>query len=58
MIDLLPVGDILKANDDLSRVISSYKRIVEGQADDGEGEDLRPAASEGDHLQISAAIFW
>uniref|UniRef100_A0A8C2JVJ4 Golgi associated, gamma adaptin ear containing, ARF binding protein 3b n=1 Tax=Cyprinus carpio TaxID=7962 RepID=A0A8C2JVJ4_CYPCA len=42
------LGDILKANDDLSRVISSYKRIVEGQADDGEGEDLRPAASEGD----------
>uniref|UniRef100_A0A672M5D6 Golgi associated, gamma adaptin ear containing, ARF binding protein 3 n=1 Tax=Sinocyclocheilus grahami TaxID=75366 RepID=A0A672M5D6_SINGR len=41
------LGDILKANDDLSRVISSYKRIVEGQADDGEGEDLRPAASEG-----------
>uniref|UniRef100_A0A9J8AAL4 Golgi associated, gamma adaptin ear containing, ARF binding protein 3b n=2 Tax=Cyprinus carpio TaxID=7962 RepID=A0A9J8AAL4_CYPCA len=41
------LGDILKANDDLSRVISSYKRIVEGQADDGEGEDLRQAASEG-----------
>ncbi|XP_052407007.1 ADP-ribosylation factor-binding protein GGA3-like isoform X1 [Carassius gibelio] len=41
------LGDILKANDDLSRVISSYKRIVEGQADAGEGEDLRPAASEG-----------
>ncbi|XP_043090961.1 ADP-ribosylation factor-binding protein GGA3 isoform X2 [Puntigrus tetrazona] len=41
------LGDILKANDDLSRVISAYKRIVEGQADDGEGEDLRLAASEG-----------
>uniref|UniRef100_A0A8C1LDE9 Golgi associated, gamma adaptin ear containing, ARF binding protein 3 n=1 Tax=Cyprinus carpio TaxID=7962 RepID=A0A8C1LDE9_CYPCA len=41
------LGDILKANDDLSRVIGSYKRIVEGQADDGDGEDLRPAASEG-----------
>ncbi|XP_059415010.1 ADP-ribosylation factor-binding protein GGA3-like [Carassius carassius] len=41
------LGDILKANDDLSRVISSYKRIVEGQTDDGDGEDLRPAASEG-----------
>uniref|UniRef100_A0A8C1ZWW3 Golgi associated, gamma adaptin ear containing, ARF binding protein 3b n=1 Tax=Cyprinus carpio TaxID=7962 RepID=A0A8C1ZWW3_CYPCA len=40
------LGDILKANDDLSRVIGSYKRIVEGQADDGDGEDLRPAASE------------
>uniref|UniRef100_A0A672QAB6 Golgi associated, gamma adaptin ear containing, ARF binding protein 3 n=1 Tax=Sinocyclocheilus grahami TaxID=75366 RepID=A0A672QAB6_SINGR len=41
------LGDILKANDDLSRVIGSYKRIVEGQADDGDGDDLRPAASEG-----------
>ncbi|CAM4330118.1 unnamed protein product [Leuciscus chuanchicus] len=41
------LGDILKANDDLSRVIGSYKRVVDGQADDGEGEDLRPAASEG-----------
>lgn len=48
IIDLLPVGDILKANDDLSRVIGSYKRIVEGQADNGEGDDLLPAASEGD----------
>ncbi len=47
IIYLLSVGDILKANDDLSRAISCYKRIVEGQADDGEGEDLRPAASEG-----------
>ncbi|XP_056308900.1 ADP-ribosylation factor-binding protein GGA3 isoform X2 [Danio aesculapii] len=40
------LGDILKANDDLSRVISCYKRIVEGQADDGEAEELRPAADE------------
>ncbi|XP_009297383.1 ADP-ribosylation factor-binding protein GGA3 isoform X1 [Danio rerio] len=40
------LGDILKANDDLSRVISCYKRIVEGQADDGEAEELRPAANE------------
>uniref|UniRef100_A0A8C1ZWV2 Golgi associated, gamma adaptin ear containing, ARF binding protein 3b n=1 Tax=Cyprinus carpio TaxID=7962 RepID=A0A8C1ZWV2_CYPCA len=36
------LGDILKANDDLSRVIGSYKRIVEGQADDG---DANPTAS-------------
>ncbi len=57
MIDLLPVGDILKANDDLSRVISSYKRTVEGQGGRLRGGNLRPAASEGDHLQISAAIF-
>uniref|UniRef100_A0A8C1E1N3 Golgi associated, gamma adaptin ear containing, ARF binding protein 3b n=1 Tax=Cyprinus carpio carpio TaxID=630221 RepID=A0A8C1E1N3_CYPCA len=46
------LGDILKANDDLSRVIGSYKRIVEGQADDGDGEDLRPAASEGDSAYL------
>lgn len=53
IIDLLPIGDILKANDDLSRVIGSYKRIVEGQADNGEGDDLLPASSEGDvTLQI------
>ncbi len=38
IIYLLSVGDILKANDDLSRAISCYKRIVEGQADDGEGK--------------------
>uniref|UniRef100_A0A8C1ZXG0 Golgi associated, gamma adaptin ear containing, ARF binding protein 3b n=1 Tax=Cyprinus carpio TaxID=7962 RepID=A0A8C1ZXG0_CYPCA len=44
LIYLIPVGDILKANDDLSRVIGSYKRIVEGQADDGDGEDLRPSS--------------
>uniref|UniRef100_A0A673LL20 ADP-ribosylation factor-binding protein GGA3-like n=1 Tax=Sinocyclocheilus rhinocerous TaxID=307959 RepID=A0A673LL20_9TELE len=42
------LGDILKANDDLSRVIGSYKRIVEGQADDGDGEDLRPAKGDAD----------
>ncbi|XP_051988846.1 ADP-ribosylation factor-binding protein GGA3 isoform X2 [Xyrauchen texanus] len=41
------LGDILKANDDLSRVIGSYKRIVEGQADDNEVEDPRPATGEG-----------
>nr|XP_055050970.1 ADP-ribosylation factor-binding protein GGA3-like [Misgurnus anguillicaudatus]XP_055050983.1 ADP-ribosylation factor-binding protein GGA3-like [Misgurnus anguillicaudatus] len=40
------LGDILKANDDLSRVINSYKHIVEGQPADNEIERIRPAASE------------
>ncbi|XP_051994520.1 ADP-ribosylation factor-binding protein GGA3-like [Xyrauchen texanus] len=41
------LGDILKANDDLSRVIGSYKQIVEGQVDESEVEDPRPATGEG-----------
>ncbi|KAI7804064.1 ADP-ribosylation factor-binding protein GGA3 [Triplophysa rosa] len=41
------LGDILKANDDLSRVISSYKHIVEGQPADSESEVIRPAVSQG-----------
>lgn len=40
------LGDILKANDDLSRVINSYKHIVEGQPADSEIDRIRPAASE------------
>lgn len=43
-------GDILKANDDLSRVINSYKHIVEGQPADSECEVIRPAVSQGDSL--------
>uniref|UniRef100_A0A8C7CJQ1 Golgi associated, gamma adaptin ear containing, ARF binding protein 3a n=1 Tax=Oncorhynchus kisutch TaxID=8019 RepID=A0A8C7CJQ1_ONCKI len=38
------LGDILQASDDLSRVINSYKRIVEGQTVNGEMES-------GDSLQ-------
>uniref|UniRef100_A0A8C7WHV6 Golgi associated, gamma adaptin ear containing, ARF binding protein 3a n=1 Tax=Oncorhynchus mykiss TaxID=8022 RepID=A0A8C7WHV6_ONCMY len=34
------LGDILQASDDLSRVINSYKRIVEGQTVNGEMEPL------------------
>ncbi|TRY95712.1 hypothetical protein DNTS_022115 [Danionella cerebrum] len=49
------LGDILKANDDLSRVISSYKRIVEGLEVDGEAEELRAAASEGCETLIDLA---
>lgn len=45
-------GDILKANDDLSRVINSYKHIVEGQPADSESEVIRPAFSQGDSFCI------
>lgn len=30
------IGDILQASDNLSRVINSYKRIIEGQVINGE----------------------
>ncbi|XP_071396265.1 ADP-ribosylation factor-binding protein GGA3-like, partial [Centroberyx affinis] len=33
------LGDILQASDDLSRVINSYKKIVEGQTINGEAEE-------------------
>uniref|UniRef100_A0A6Q2YBL3 Golgi associated, gamma adaptin ear containing, ARF binding protein 3b n=1 Tax=Esox lucius TaxID=8010 RepID=A0A6Q2YBL3_ESOLU len=35
------LGDILQASDDLSRVINSYKKIVEGQTVNGDSEDPR-----------------
>uniref|UniRef100_A0AAZ3PKB2 Golgi associated, gamma adaptin ear containing, ARF binding protein 3b n=1 Tax=Oncorhynchus tshawytscha TaxID=74940 RepID=A0AAZ3PKB2_ONCTS len=42
------LGDILQASDDLSRVINSYKKIVKGQTVNGDIEDPRSAAGEGD----------
>uniref|UniRef100_A0A674E996 Golgi associated, gamma adaptin ear containing, ARF binding protein 3a n=1 Tax=Salmo trutta TaxID=8032 RepID=A0A674E996_SALTR len=39
------LGDILQASDDLSRVINSYKRIVEGQTANGEMETLGPSTT-------------
>uniref|UniRef100_A0A4W5KEX3 Golgi associated, gamma adaptin ear containing, ARF binding protein 3a n=1 Tax=Hucho hucho TaxID=62062 RepID=A0A4W5KEX3_9TELE len=39
------LGDILQASDDLSRVINSYKRIVEGQTVNGEMETLGPSTT-------------
>uniref|UniRef100_A0A672Z8K7 Golgi associated, gamma adaptin ear containing, ARF binding protein 3b n=1 Tax=Sphaeramia orbicularis TaxID=375764 RepID=A0A672Z8K7_9TELE len=36
------LGDILQASDDLSKVISSYKKIVEGQPINGDSEDPHP----------------
>ncbi|XP_011602198.2 ADP-ribosylation factor-binding protein GGA3 [Takifugu rubripes] len=38
------LGDILQASDDLSRVINSYKNIVEGQPINGDSEDPRSTA--------------
>uniref|UniRef100_A0A671XKG5 Golgi associated, gamma adaptin ear containing, ARF binding protein 3 n=1 Tax=Sparus aurata TaxID=8175 RepID=A0A671XKG5_SPAAU len=38
------LGDILQASDDLSRVINSYKKIVEGQPINGDSEEPRPTA--------------
>ena len=37
-------GEILQASDDLSRVINSYRKIVEGQRINGETEDIRTTA--------------
>uniref|UniRef100_A0A8C8LP49 Golgi associated, gamma adaptin ear containing, ARF binding protein 3b n=1 Tax=Oncorhynchus tshawytscha TaxID=74940 RepID=A0A8C8LP49_ONCTS len=42
------LGDILQASDDLSRVINSYKKIVKGQTVNGDIEDPRSAAGEGE----------
>uniref|UniRef100_A0A674DQE7 Golgi associated, gamma adaptin ear containing, ARF binding protein 3 n=1 Tax=Salmo trutta TaxID=8032 RepID=A0A674DQE7_SALTR len=44
------LGDILQASDDLSRVINSYKKIVKGQTVNGDIEDPRSAAGEGDYV--------
>lgn len=40
----MSAGDILQASDDLSRVINSYKNIVEGQPINGDSEDPRSTA--------------
>lgn len=46
------LGDILQASDDLSRVINSYKRVVEGQTVNGDCEEPKPAA--GDETTVSS----
>uniref|UniRef100_A0A8C5HBX0 Golgi associated, gamma adaptin ear containing, ARF binding protein 3b n=1 Tax=Gouania willdenowi TaxID=441366 RepID=A0A8C5HBX0_GOUWI len=40
------LGDILQASDDLSRVINSYKKIVEEQPINGSSEEEEPPSSE------------
>lgn len=47
-------GDILQASDDLSKVIDSYKMIVEGQPINGDSEEPRPAA---DHGETGENVF-
>ncbi|XP_034749254.1 ADP-ribosylation factor-binding protein GGA3 [Etheostoma cragini] len=42
------LGDILQASDDLSRVINSYKKIVEGQPVNGDSEEPRSTAGRGE----------
>ncbi|KAL6460686.1 hypothetical protein MHYP_G00306520 [Metynnis hypsauchen] len=41
------LGDILQANDDLARVISLYKKVVQGESDGTESEEHKPAPGEG-----------
>lgn len=38
-------GDILQASDDLSHVINSYKKIVEGQTINGETDEAQQTRS-------------
>uniref|UniRef100_A0A6Q2X500 Golgi associated, gamma adaptin ear containing, ARF binding protein 3b n=1 Tax=Esox lucius TaxID=8010 RepID=A0A6Q2X500_ESOLU len=45
------LGDILQASDDLSRVINSYKKIVEGQTVNGDSEDPRSNAGKNDNTE-------
>ncbi|XP_047427756.1 ADP-ribosylation factor-binding protein GGA3 [Mugil cephalus] len=42
------LGDILQASDDLSRVINSYKKIVEGQLINGDSEEPQSTAGHGE----------
>uniref|UniRef100_A0A665VWP7 Golgi associated, gamma adaptin ear containing, ARF binding protein 3b n=1 Tax=Echeneis naucrates TaxID=173247 RepID=A0A665VWP7_ECHNA len=47
------LGDILQASDDLSRVINSYKKIVEGQPINGDSEE--PPSTAGQNTLIDLA---
>lgn len=47
------LGDILQASDNLSRVISSYKTVVEGQVVNGEVATSAIPDSEGKVFQFS-----
>ncbi len=57
LINLWPLGssgDILQASDDLSRVINSYKKIVEGQPINGDSEEPR---STGGNSESGERVF-
>lgn len=49
-LSLLHVGDILQASDNLSRVINSYKKIIEGQVINGEVDLPVMSVAEGEFL--------
>lgn len=54
-------GDILQANDDLSRVINSYEKIVEGRPINGDSEEPRSAAPDNNSGQcyiILLCYYW
>uniref|UniRef100_A0A8D0A3C6 Golgi associated, gamma adaptin ear containing, ARF binding protein 3 n=1 Tax=Sander lucioperca TaxID=283035 RepID=A0A8D0A3C6_SANLU len=52
------LGDILQASDDLSRVINSYKKIVEGQPINGDSEEPRSTAGHGETLLNLPPLFF
>ncbi|XP_067403632.1 ADP-ribosylation factor-binding protein GGA3 isoform X2 [Emydura macquarii macquarii] len=50
------LGDILQASDNLSRVINSYKKIIEGQVINGEVDIPTLSATEGNDPTLSTLI--
>ncbi|XP_033827700.1 ADP-ribosylation factor-binding protein GGA3-like [Periophthalmus magnuspinnatus] len=50
------LGDILQASDDLTRVISSYKKIVEGQPINGDSEDPQSKACHCENAETDTLI--
>nr|XP_046270882.1 ADP-ribosylation factor-binding protein GGA3 [Scatophagus argus] len=50
------LGDILQASDDLSRVINSYKKIVEGQPINGDSEEPRSTVGHRDNETTDTLI--
>lgn len=57
-LSLLHVGDILQASDNLSRVINSYKKIIEGQVINGEVDLPVMSVVEGEFLGSQLGSFW
>ncbi|XP_075994899.1 ADP-ribosylation factor-binding protein GGA3 [Genypterus blacodes] len=51
------LGDILQASDDLSRVINSYKKIVEGQPINGDSEEPRCTAAHGERAETTDTLI-
>ncbi|XP_034075490.1 LOW QUALITY PROTEIN: ADP-ribosylation factor-binding protein GGA3 [Gymnodraco acuticeps] len=51
------LGDILQASDDLSRVINSYKKIVEGLPVNGDSEEPRPSAGHSESAETTETLI-